>query len=67
MTDRESAVVHKGKAGSDKAKSADAFKAVWAYAKPHRITFVGIFLCALLGISADLLQPYLVKVAICFM
>ncbi len=41
-----------------------SFKAMMAYAKPHRLTFLGIFLCSLLGISADLLQPYLVKIAI---
>ncbi|MFX3651181.1 MAG: ABC transporter ATP-binding protein [Paenibacillus sp.] len=41
-----------------------SFKAMMAYAKPHKWAFVGIFLCSLLGISADLLQPYLVKIAI---
>ena len=35
-----------------------------SYAKPHLWAFVGIFFCSLLGISADLLQPYLVKIAI---
>nr|WP_237690876.1 ABC transporter ATP-binding protein [Paenibacillus caui] len=48
----------------EKNRSYEAFKAVFAYAKPHRLTFIGIFFCALLGISADLLQPYLVKIAI---
>ncbi|WFR62645.1 ABC transporter ATP-binding protein [Paenibacillus amylolyticus] len=41
-----------------------SFKAMMAYAKPHKWAFAGIFLCSLLGISADLLQPYLVKIAI---
>ncbi|PQP83005.1 ABC transporter ATP-binding protein [Paenibacillus sp. PCH8] len=41
-----------------------SFKAMMAYAKPHKWTFTGIFFCSLLGISADLLQPYLVKIAI---
>ncbi|WP_376768986.1 ABC transporter ATP-binding protein [Paenibacillus xylanilyticus] len=41
-----------------------SFKAMMGYAKPHRFAFLGIFLCSLLGISADLLQPYLVKIAI---
>ena len=41
-----------------------SFKAMMGYAKPHRWAFVGIFCCSLLGISADLLQPYLVKIAI---
>ena len=41
-----------------------SFKAMMAYAKPHKWAFAGIFFCSLLGISADLLQPYLVKIAI---
>lgn len=41
-----------------------AFLALLSYAKPHRKTFIYVFICALLAISADLLQPYLVKVAI---
>lgn len=48
----------------EKGRSFEAFKAILAYAKPHRLTFIGIFFCAILGISADLLQPYLVKIAI---
>lgn len=47
--------------GSGRAAS---FKAVLSYAKPHRLTFLAIFLCSILGISAELLQPYLVKIAI---
>ncbi|WP_084423142.1 ABC transporter ATP-binding protein [Cohnella thermotolerans] len=46
----------------DDAKS--ALRALLAYAKPQRRTFLLVFLCALLAIAADLLQPYLVKVAI---
>lgn len=41
-----------------------AFKGVMAYAKPHRLTFTIIFVCTLFAISADLLQPYLMKIAI---
>ncbi len=41
-----------------------AFRAIISYAKPHRLTFLTIFFCTLLAISADLLQPYLVKIAI---
>lgn len=41
-----------------------AFRATLAYAKPHRMKFVLIFCCTLLVIAADLLQPYLVKIAI---
>nr|WP_261381739.1 ABC transporter ATP-binding protein [Paenibacillus cremeus] len=35
-----------------------------AYARPHRTKFLSIFLCTFLAIAADLLQPYLVKIAI---
>lgn len=42
----------------------EAFRALLAYAKPHRRTFVAVLFCSLFAISADLLQPYLVKVAI---
>lgn len=31
-----------------------SFKAMMAYAKPHKWAFAGIFFCSLLGISADL-------------
>ncbi|TBL75305.1 ABC transporter ATP-binding protein [Paenibacillus thalictri] len=41
-----------------------AFKAIIAFAKPHRMTFIYVFLCTIVAISADLLQPYLVKIAI---
>ncbi|MFC3768087.1 ABC transporter ATP-binding protein [Paenibacillus sp. GCM10012303] len=41
-----------------------AFRAMLAYAKPFRLRFALIFLCTLLAIAADLLQPYLVKIAI---
>lgn len=41
-----------------------AFRAMLAYAKPHRGKFALIFLFTLLAIAADLIQPYLVKIAI---
>jgi len=41
-----------------------ALLSVLAYAKPHRSAFLIVFGCTLLAIAADLLQPYLVKVAI---
>src|ERR1700730_15850839 len=41
-----------------------AFMAIFSYAKPYRLTFGLIFGCILLSIMADLLQPYLVKLAI---
>ncbi|MDR6882664.1 ABC transporter ATP-binding protein [Bacillus sp. 3255] len=34
------------------------------YAKPHKWTFAAVLVCALMGIAADLFQPYLVKIAI---
>ncbi|MFB5763296.1 ABC transporter ATP-binding protein [Paenibacillus medicaginis] len=43
---------------------ASAFRAISGYARPHAWTFTAIALCSLLGISADLLQPYLVKIVI---
>ncbi|MCZ8514212.1 ABC transporter ATP-binding protein [Paenibacillus filicis] len=41
-----------------------AFRAMLVYARPHRFTFLTVFICTALAISADLLQPYLVKIAI---
>lgn len=41
-----------------------SFRALSAYAKPHKFTFAAVLLCALMGIAADLFQPYLVKIAI---
>ncbi|UKS30792.1 ABC transporter ATP-binding protein/permease [Paenibacillus sp. HWE-109] len=40
------------------------FRFLSGYAKPHRWTFIAVVFCALLGIAADLFQPYLVKIAI---
>ncbi|MDP4099013.1 ABC transporter ATP-binding protein/permease [Paenibacillus sp. P96] len=50
--------------GKPIARRASAFRAILRYARPHAWTFAAITLCSLLGISADLLQPYLVKIAI---
>ncbi|NBC70225.1 ABC transporter ATP-binding protein [Paenibacillus sacheonensis] len=41
-----------------------AYKGLFNYAKPHRWTFLGVFGCIIVAIAADLLQPYLVKIAI---
>ncbi|MGG6309373.1 ABC transporter ATP-binding protein [Paenibacillus macerans] len=41
-----------------------AFAALLSYAKPHRRAFLAVFGCAFLAISADLLQPFLIKYAI---
>lgn len=46
------------------ARGKTAFKGILAYAKPHRRTFLGVLGCTAIAISADLLQPYLVKIAI---
>ncbi|WP_020619566.1 ABC transporter transmembrane domain-containing protein [Paenibacillus daejeonensis] len=48
----------------DSATRRKAFRAMLGYAKPQRLVFLGVFFCAILAISADLLQPYLVKVVI---
>lgn len=41
-----------------------AFAALLTYAKPHRKAFIAVFGFAFLAISADLLQPFLIKYAI---
>jgi len=41
-----------------------AFAALLTYAKPHRKAFLAVFGFAFLAISADLLQPFLIKYAI---
>nr|WP_244226572.1 ABC transporter ATP-binding protein [Paenibacillus protaetiae] len=41
-----------------------AFQTLLSYAKPHKRTFLAVFLCSFFAISADLLQPYLIKIAI---
>lgn len=64
MPDVSSSALPKEKAKQENGRSMEAFKAIVAYAKPHRMAFIGVFFCAILGISADLLQPYLVKIAI---
>jgi ABC-type multidrug transport system, ATPase and permease components len=47
-----------------KASYSSAFRILLGYTRPYRLTFLGVFACILLAISADLLQPYLVKIAI---
>lgn len=47
-----------------KPKYISAFRAISEYAKPHWLTFTGVFFCILIAITADLLQPYLMKIAI---
>ncbi|GFZ95297.1 lipid A ABC transporter permease/ATP-binding protein [Paenibacillus marchantiophytorum] len=48
----------------DLPKTLSPFRFLSSYAKPHRWTFIAVVFCALLGIAADLFQPYLVKIAI---
>ena len=48
----------------DRKKTQASFRSLAVYAKPHRLTFLAVIVCALLGIAADLFQPYLVKIAI---
>ncbi len=47
-----------------KSSYTSAFRVLFSYGKPYRLTFLGVFACILLAITADLLQPYLVKIAI---
>lgn len=41
-----------------------AIGALLPYVKPHRKTFILLFFCIVLAVSAELLQPYLFKIAI---
>ncbi|WP_426445528.1 ABC transporter ATP-binding protein [Paenibacillus sp. S-38] len=44
--------------------TAAAFRGLYSYARPHSRKFALVLLCTLLAISGDLLQPFLVKIAI---
>jgi ATP-binding cassette subfamily B protein len=63
---RRGAMTKTGDGAEDRPMSVDisAFRALSGYAKPYRWTFALVFVCILLAITADLLQPYLVKIAI---
>lgn len=41
-----------------------AFRALSGYVKPHFLAFIGVFICTIIAISSELLQPYLMKIAI---
>lgn len=41
-----------------------AFRALSGYVKPHIWALVGVFICTVIAILSDLLQPYLMKIAI---
>jgi ATP-binding cassette subfamily B multidrug efflux pump len=45
-------------------KYKSAFGALLPYVKPHRRTFLFLFCCIFLAVSAELLQPYLFKIVI---
>ncbi|MDH6670035.1 ATP-binding cassette subfamily B multidrug efflux pump [Paenibacillus sp. LBL] len=47
-----------------KPKYISTFRALSGYMKEHRLTFAGFIGCTLIAISAELLQPYLMKIAI---
>jgi ATP-binding cassette subfamily B multidrug efflux pump len=47
-----------------KPKYISTFRALSGYIKPHRWAFIGVFICSLIAIASELLQPYLVKIAI---
>jgi ATP-binding cassette subfamily B multidrug efflux pump len=47
-----------------KPKYISTFKALSGYIQEHRLTFAGFIVCTLIAITAELLQPYLVKIAI---
>ncbi|WP_234340299.1 ABC transporter ATP-binding protein [Gorillibacterium timonense] len=51
-----------GKSG--KSNRRDGFRALLAYAAPYKRTFVAVVFCSLFALSADLLQPYLIKTVI---
>lgn len=41
-----------------------AFRTLSSYARPHLWAFLGVFCCTLIAILSDLLQPFLMKIAI---
>ncbi|AYB42941.1 ABC transporter ATP-binding protein [Paenibacillus lautus] len=51
-------------APQSKPKYVSTFRALSGYMKEHRLTFAGFIGCTLIAISAELLQPYLMKIAI---
>lgn len=54
----------RNKRPQDLSQTKASFRSLVIYAKPHKLTFATVVVCALLGIAADLFQPYLVKIAI---
>lgn len=49
---------------SAKAQYVPAFRTLLVYMKPFRVAVLGVFFCSVIAILSDLLQPYLMKVAI---
>ncbi|WP_046225610.1 ABC transporter ATP-binding protein [Paenibacillus dauci] len=54
----------KSNSGPPDASRYEALRAILRYARPHRLTFIGIFFATILAIAADLVQPYLVSIVI---
>jgi ATP-binding cassette subfamily B multidrug efflux pump len=53
--------------GPDAPKTAggkEIIRFLYSYIKPHRLTFLLVVCCTVIAIAADLLQPYLMKIAI---
>lgn len=47
-----------------KPKYFSTFRVLMRYIKPHRLAFIGVFFSTIIAIAAELMQPYLVKIAI---
>ncbi len=56
--------MEKDPGSSGRVKYTSAFSALLPYVKPHRRTFLLLFVCIFLAVSAELLQPYLFKIVI---
>ncbi|MFC4100195.1 ABC transporter ATP-binding protein [Paenibacillus xanthanilyticus] len=48
----------------EKPQYISAFKALSGYVKPHRWALAGVMVCTVVAILSELLQPYLMKIAI---
>ncbi|OXM16436.1 ABC transporter ATP-binding protein [Paenibacillus herberti] len=55
---------NRAKQDREKAGQSAAIRGLLVYAKPHKRQFVGVVGCTIIAIAADLLQPYIVKIAI---
>lgn len=64
LNKRQSAETASSPSQERKPSTSSTLKLLLGYAKPHRMAFLGVAVCALLGISAELLQPLIVQIAI---